>query len=57
MKTGVKMKDAYHIACAILSSCDYFLTTDDRLLKYNTSEIQMANPLEFVRRLEADLNE
>ena len=57
MKTGVKMKDAYHIACAILSFCDYFLTTDDRLLKYNTSEIQMANPLEFVRRLEADLNE
>ena len=32
MKTGVKMKDAYHVACAIHASCDCFLTTDDRLL-------------------------
>lgn len=53
MRTGVKMKDAYHVACAIISSCDYFLTTDDRLLKYRTDEIRIVNPLEFVRRLEA----
>lgn len=29
--TGVKNKDAIHVACAILSECDYFLTTDIRL--------------------------
>lgn len=57
MKTGVKMKDAYHIACAIYSSCDYFLTTDNRLLKYYTSEIQMLNPVDFIGRLEDDLND
>ena len=56
MKTGIKVKDAYHIACAIYSSCDCFLTTDDRLLKYNTSEIRMLNPIDFIRRLEGDLN-
>lgn len=56
MKTGIKMKDAYHIACAIHSRCDYFLTTDDRLLKYHTNEIQMLNPIDFIRRLEGDLN-
>lgn len=56
MKTGIKMKDAYHVACAIHLSCDYFLTTDDRLLKYHTSEIQMLNPIDFVRRLEGNLN-
>lgn len=50
------MKDAYHVACAVYSSCDCFLTTDDRLLKYHTGEIQMLNPIDFIRRLEEDLN-
>ena len=54
MKTGIKMKDAYHVACAIYLSCDCFLTTDDRLLKYHTSDIQMLNPIDFIRRLEKD---
>ncbi|MCM1144284.1 MAG: PIN domain-containing protein [Blautia sp.] len=54
MKMGIKMKDAYHVACAIHSSCDYFLTTDNRLLKYHTNEIQMLNPIDFIRRLEED---
>ncbi len=49
MKTGIKMKDAYHVACALYSSCDYFLSTDDRLLKYKTSEIQMLNPIDFIK--------
>lgn len=57
MKTGVKMKDAYHVACAIYSSCDCFLTTDDRLLKYHTNEIQMLNPVDFIRRLEGIFND
>lgn len=54
MQTGIKTKDAYHIACAVYSSCDYFLTTDDRLLKYHTSEIQILNPTDFIRRLEGE---
>lgn len=52
MKTGVKTKDAYHVACAIYASCDYFLSTDDRLLKYNTDEIQMLSPIDFIKRME-----
>ena len=56
MKTGFKVKDAFHVACAIYSSCDYFLTTDDRLLKYCTKEIQMLNPIDFIRKLEGDWN-
>lgn len=55
MSTGIKMKDAYHVACAVYAACDYFLTTDDRLLKYRTDEIQMLNPIDFVSRLEGDL--
>ena len=53
MKTGIKMKDAYHVACAIYASCDCFLTTDDRLLKYSTDDIQILNPIDFVRRWES----
>lgn len=52
MKTGVKYKDACHVACAILSECDYFLTTDRRLLKYQTDKLKMMNPIDFVRELE-----
>lgn len=52
MRTGVKMKDAYHVACAIYAHCDYFFTTDDRLLKYISEEIQILNPIDFIRRWE-----
>lgn len=57
MKTGIKIKDAYHVACAVYSSCDYFLSTDDRLLKYRTNAIQMFNPIDFVKGLEVELND
>ncbi len=30
---GIKSKDALHVACAIEGRCDFFLTTDDRVLK------------------------
>ena len=49
MKTGVKRLDAYHTACAIIADCDYFVTTDDRLLKYIDERISIVTPDEFVR--------
>ena len=48
MATGVKPADAIHIACAMIAECDYFLTTDDRLLKYGTPELQILNPFDFL---------
>ncbi|MCC8046436.1 MAG: hypothetical protein LIP12_13235 [Clostridiales bacterium] len=54
MDTGVKMKDAYHVACAVFASCDYFLTTDIRLLKYKTDRIKLMNPIEFINELETE---
>lgn len=50
--TGVKPKDACHVACAIMADCDFFLTTDDRLLKYKTDDIRLLNPIDFVKLLE-----
>ncbi len=54
MKTGVKQKDAFHVASAVYAQCDYFLTTDDRLLKYYSDKVLIVTPCEFIRRLEAD---
>lgn len=54
METGVKEKDAYHVACALMAECDYFVTTDDRLLKYRSEKINLVTPGEFIRRMEAD---
>ena len=53
--TGVKTADAYHVACAILADSDYFLTTDDRLLKYKTDKLQIMDPTEFIREWEVFL--
>ena len=54
METGVKEKDAYHVACALMAECDYFVTTDDRLLKYQSEKINLVTPGEFIRRMEVD---
>jgi len=47
---GVKKKDALHLACAIEGQCDYFLTTDDKLLKkrQDITEVHIISPVEFV---------
>jgi len=53
MKQGIKMKDATHLACAIKAGCDYFLTTDDKLIKkYNGNAIKVRTPLTFLENLE-----
>ncbi|RLC13569.1 MAG: PIN domain protein [Deltaproteobacteria bacterium] len=47
---GVKKKDSLHLACAIEGQCDYFLTTDDKLLKkrQDITEVHIISPVEFV---------
>jgi len=53
MRYGVKSKDALHISCAINAVCDYFITTDDGILKkYKTGEIKVCSPVEFINILE-----
>lgn len=52
MKTGIKETDALQLASAIMGKADYFLTTDKRLLKYQTDKIHIMNPLEFVSIME-----
>ena len=47
MMTGVKFLDACHVAAAIIAEADYFISVDKRLLKYETDEIKMVNPVDF----------
>ncbi len=47
-KMNVKANDALHLACAIEGKCDYFITTDDGILKkYRDSTIRVYNPINF----------
>jgi predicted nucleic acid-binding protein len=53
MNQGIKMKDAAHLACAINAGCDYFITTDDSLIKKcNDTIIKVRTPLTFLNNLE-----
>ena len=52
VSTGIKAADATHIACAILSGCDYLITTDDRMLKWRDPRIKIITPTEMVYIME-----
>jgi predicted nucleic acid-binding protein len=53
MEQRISNKDAIHIACAIEAGCDYFITTDDNLIrKYADDEIIICNPVDFIKILE-----
>ena len=50
MNLGLRQMDAAHVACAIYLGTDYFLTTDKKILNKPITEINIMNPLDFVRR-------
>jgi predicted nucleic acid-binding protein len=50
---GLKTYDAVHLAFAVQSDCDYFVTTDDRLLRFYDDRIRIINPQEFINVWEA----
>ena len=49
MQLGLRQMDASHIACAILSQTDYFLTVDKKVLNKSIKEIKFLNPIDFIR--------
>ena len=50
-KTGIKTKDALHLACALSANCEYFLTVDDKVLKYSCSGMQITDPVDFTNKI------
>jgi len=49
---GLKKMDALHLACAIEASADYFLTTDDGILKKSEliNGIKISDPIGFIKK-------
>jgi len=53
MKFKIKANDAIHLSCAIEGGCDYFITTDDGILKkYKSFDVTVCSPIEFLKLLE-----
>lgn len=52
MRSGLRQKDASHIACAVVSGYNCFLTTDKSILNKHIGDIELANPIDYVRRRE-----
>ncbi|MDD2481843.1 MAG: hypothetical protein WCY24_06490 [Lutispora sp.] len=49
---NIKAKDSLHLACAIRSNCDYFITTDKKLLGLELEEVKVINPIDFIIEME-----
>jgi predicted nucleic acid-binding protein len=50
LKLGLRQKDASHIACAIYAGVNFFITTDKKILNKPVQDINLINPIDFVRR-------
>jgi len=52
IKNGINTLDALHLSCAISANADFFITVDDDILKYNTNEIEIFDPIMFLKHWE-----
>lgn len=50
MQHGIHLKDALHVACALLAKVDFFITTDRKLLKKLAAinVVNAVNPIVFI---------
>ena len=57
-KTGIKAKDALHVSAAIEGNADYFITTDDKLLRKlsGNHEMRVINPVDIVGEIDEYYN-
>jgi len=53
--SGVKAKDSLHLACAHESNCNFFVTTDRRVLKETSiGKLRIVDPVAFLSECEED---
>jgi len=52
-RKGFQKIDSLHLACAIYQDCNYFLTTDDKILNkdYVSKEIKIIDTFGFVKEV------
>jgi predicted nucleic acid-binding protein len=49
---GLKTVDSLHIAYAIYSKCNFFITTDKQICNKKINDIKIVNPVTFVEEME-----
>jgi predicted nucleic acid-binding protein len=54
MERQLRAKDALHVASSIYAKCDYFITTDRKILNKNIPDIAVVNPITFVEEYMED---
>ena len=47
---GFKAYDSLHISCALHAGCDYFITTDDKVLNKQYNGIEIIDPVVFINK-------
>jgi len=52
MGKNIRPKDALHLACAMEAKCDYFITTDAKILNKSVGNIIIVDPIDFVKLTE-----
>ena len=57
MQSGIKPRDALHIACALEGNCNFFITTDKPILRYSSTKIVVCNPIQFLDYYEEENDE
>jgi len=53
MGKNIKPKDSLHLSCAIMAKCNFFVTTDAKILNKTVDGIIIIDPIDFIKRLEA----
>ena len=48
LEKGIKTYDALHIACAAEAGCNFFITTDRKLLHLDGEGVKIINPISFI---------
>lgn len=54
---GIKPKDALHIACAVVADCEYFITTDSKILNKGIKDIKLTDSNGFIKLEEDNYND
>ena len=54
LEKGIRKMDSLHVACAVYAGADFFLTTDDGILKKATlvEQIFITDPIGFIKETE-----
>ncbi len=49
---GLQKMDSLHIACASFAKADYFLSTDDKVIKkaHTITHVNIVDPIDFIKQ-------